>query len=61
LLDIVSFAVTKTHQKALFVGAVPGEREFVSVEARCTIGDLSCYNRKAPITDLGVSNCHNWA
>jgi hypothetical protein len=60
-LDIVSSAVTKTHQKALLVEVILGERKYVNVEVPRAIADLSCYNCKAPIIDLRSFKCHNWA
>jgi hypothetical protein len=60
-LDIVSSALTKTHQKALLVEVILGERKYVNVEVPRAIADLSCYNCKAPIVDLRSFKCHNWA
>jgi hypothetical protein len=41
-LDIVSSALTKTHQKALLVEVILGDRKFVNVEA--PLADLCCHN-----------------
>jgi hypothetical protein len=60
-LDIVSSALTKTHQKALLVEVILGERKYVNVEVPRAIADLSCYNCKASIVDLRSFKCHNWA
>ena len=60
-LDIVSSALTKTHQKALLVEVILGERKYVNVEVPQAIADLSCYKCKAPIVDLRSFKCHNWA
>ncbi len=60
-LDIVSSALTKTHQKALLVEAILGERKYVNVEVPRAIADLSCFNFKASIVDLRSFKCHNWA
>jgi hypothetical protein len=60
-LDIVSSAVTKTHQKALLVEVILGERKYVNVEVPRAIADLSCYSCKTPIVDLRSFKCHNWA
>ena len=55
-LDIVSSALTKTHQKALLVEVILGERKYVNVEVPRAIADLSCYNCKAAIVDCAVSS-----
>ncbi len=60
-LDIVSSAVAKTHQKALLVEVILGERKYVNVEVPRAIADLSCYKCKSPIADLRSFKCHNWA
>jgi len=60
-LDIVSSALTKTHQRALLVEVILGERKYVNVEVPRAIADLSCYQCKAPIVDLRSFKCHNWA
>lgn len=60
-LDIVSSAVTKTHQKALLVEVILGDRKYVNVEVPRAIADLSCYNCKTPIVDLRSFKRHNWA
>jgi hypothetical protein len=60
-LDIVSSALTKTHQKKLLVEVILGERKYVNVEVPNAIADLSCYNCKNPILDLRSFKCHNWA
>jgi hypothetical protein len=60
-LDIVSSALTKTHQKALLVEVILGERKYVNVEVPRAIADLSCYNCKASILDIRSFKCHNWA
>jgi hypothetical protein len=60
-LDIVSSAVTKTHQKALLVEVILGERKYVNVQVPRATADLSCYNRKSPIVDLRSVKCHNSA
>lgn len=60
-LDIVSSALTKTHQKAVLAAVIPGERKYVNVEVPRAIADLSCYKCKAPIIDLRSFKCHNWA
>ena len=60
-LDIVSSALTKTHQKKLLVEVILGERKYVNVEVPNAIADLSCYNCKNPIIDLRSFKCHNWA
>lgn len=60
-LDIVSSALTKTHQKALLVEVILGERKFVNVEVPRAIADLSCYTCKTAIIDLRSFKCHNWA
>jgi hypothetical protein len=60
-LDIVSSALTKTHQKSLLVEVILGERKYVNVEVPRAIADLSCHNCKAPIVDLRSFKCHNWA
>jgi hypothetical protein len=60
-LDIVSSALTKTHQKALLVEVILGERKYVNVEVPRAIADLSCYNCKTSIVDLRSFKCHNWA
>ena len=60
-LDIVSSAITKTHQKALLVEVILGERKYVNVEVPHAIADLICHNCKTPIIDLRSFKCHNWA
>lgn len=60
-LDIVSSALTKTHQRSLLVEVILGDRKYVNVEVPRAIADLSCYNCKAPILDLRSFKCHNWA
>ena len=60
-LDIVSSALTKTHQKALLVEVILGERKYVNVEVPQAIADLHCYTCKTPIVDLRSFKCHNWA
>src|SRR5713226_8878267 len=60
-LDIVSSALTRTHQKALLVEVILGERKYVNVEVPRAIADLNCHNCKAPIVDLRSFKCHNWA
>jgi hypothetical protein len=60
-LDIVTSALTKSHQKALLVEVILGERKYVNVEVPRAIADLSCYQCKAPIVDLRSFKCHNWA
>lgn len=60
-LDIVSSALSKTHQKALLVEVILGERKYVNVEVPHAIADLSCYKCKTPIVDLRSFKCHNWA
>src|ERR1017187_100883 len=60
-LDIVSSALTQTHQKKLLVEVILGERKYVNVEVPNAIADLSCYNCKNPIIDLRSFKCHNWA
>jgi hypothetical protein len=59
-LDIVSSALTKTHQKALLVEVILGDRKYVNVEVPHAISDLFCYNCKSPIVDLRSFKCHNW-
>jgi hypothetical protein len=60
-LDIVSSALSKTHQRALLVEVILGERKYVNVEVPRAIADLVCYNCKASIVDLRSFKCHNWA
>jgi hypothetical protein len=60
-LDIVSSALTKTHQRALLVEVILGDRKYINVEVPAAIADLSCYNCKSPIIDLRSFKCHNWA
>ena len=60
-LDIVSSALARTHQKALLVEVILGERKYVNVEAPRAVADLSCYKCKTPILDLRSFKCHNWA
>ncbi len=60
-LDIVSSALTKTHQKELLVTVILGERKYVNTEVPRAIADLTCYKCKAPIIDLRSFKCHNWA
>jgi hypothetical protein len=60
-LDIVSSALTKTHQRALLVEVILGDRKYVNVEVPHAIADLFCYNCKNPIVDLRSLKCHNWA
>src|SRR5258708_1806477 len=48
-LDIVSSALTKTHQKALLVKVILGDRKYVNVEVPHAIADLFCYNCKNQI------------
>jgi hypothetical protein len=60
-LDIVSSALTRTHQKALLVEVILGERKYVNVEVPHAIADLACHNCKTPIIDLRSFKCHNWA
>jgi hypothetical protein len=60
-LDIVSSALTKTHQKALLVEVILGERKYVNVEVPDAIADLVCHNCQTPIVDLRSFKCHNWA
>jgi hypothetical protein len=60
-LDIVASALTKTHQKALLVEVILGDRKYVNVEVPHAIADLSCYSCKNPILDLRSFKCHNWA
>jgi hypothetical protein len=60
-LDIVSSALSQTHQKALLVKVILGEQKYVNVEAPRAIADLTCYKCKSPIRDLRSFKCHNWA
>jgi hypothetical protein len=60
-LDIVSSALTKTHQKALLVEVILGDRKYVNVEVPHAIADLFCYSCKNPIVDLRSFKFHNWA
>src|SRR5712692_5862043 len=60
-LDIVSSALTKTHQKALLVEVILGERKYINVEVPRAIADLSCYKCQTAIVDLRSFKCHNWA
>lgn len=60
-LDIVSSALSKTHQKAMLVEVILGERKYVNVEVPSAIADLSCYKCKTSIVDLRSFKCHNWA
>jgi hypothetical protein len=60
-LDIVSSAVTRTHQKKLLIEVILGDRKYVNVEVPRAIADLACYNCKNPILDLRSFKCHNWA
>jgi hypothetical protein len=60
-LDIVSSALKKTHQKALLVQVILGDRKYVNLEVPDAIADLSCYNCHAAIVDLRSFKCHNWA
>jgi hypothetical protein len=60
-LDIVASALTKTHQRALLVEVILGERKYVNIEVPRAIADLSCYQCKTPILDLRSFKCHNWA
>ena len=60
-LDIVSSALARTHQKALLVDVILGDRKYVNVEVPRAIADLTCYNCHTPITDLRSFKCHNWA
>jgi hypothetical protein len=60
-LDIVSSALTKTHQKALLIEVILGDRKYVNVEVPHAIADLVCYNCHDPIVDLRSFKCHNWA
>jgi len=60
-LDIVSSALTKTHQKAVLVEVILGDRKYVNVEVPHAIADLFCYACKNPILDLRSFKCHNWA
>ena len=60
-LDIVSSALSKTHQRSLLVEVILGERKYVNVEVPRAIADLSCFKCKAPIVDLRSFKCHNWA
>jgi hypothetical protein len=60
-LDIVSSALTKTHQKKLLIEVILGERKYINVEVPNAIADLSCYNCENPIVDLRSFKCHNWA
>ena len=60
-LDIVSSALAKTHQKALLVEVILGERKYINTEVPNAIADLVCHNCKNPILDLRSFKCHNWA
>lgn len=60
-LDIVSSALSKTHQRALLVEVILGERKYVNVEVPHAIADLVCHNCNNPILDLRSFKCHNWA
>jgi hypothetical protein len=60
-LDIVSSALSKTHQRALLVEVILGDRKYVNTEVPHAIADLVCYNCKNPIVDLRSFKCHNWA
>src|SRR5580700_2214196 len=60
-LDIVSSALTKTHQRSLLVEVILGDRKYVNVEVPRAIADLNCYNCGASIVDLRSFKCHNWA
>jgi hypothetical protein len=60
-LDIVSSALATTHQRALLVEVILGERKYVNVEVPRAISNLVCYNCKAEIADLRSFKCHNWA
>jgi hypothetical protein len=60
-LDIVSSALTRTHQKELLVKVILGDKKYVNTEAPRAIADLSCYKCKTAIPDLRSFKCHNWA
>lgn len=60
-LDIVSSALSQTHQKELLVKVILGERKYINVEVPRAIADLKCFKCKNPILDLRSFKCHNWA
>ena len=60
-LDIVSSALSRTHQRKLLVEVILGDRKYVNTEVPRAIADLVCYNCKTPISDLRSFKCHNWA
>ncbi|MGH9970921.1 MAG: hypothetical protein ACREBG_24445 [Pyrinomonadaceae bacterium] len=60
-LDIVSSALSQTHQKELLTKVILGERKYVNVEAPRAIADLECFKCKTAILDLRSFKCHNWA
>jgi hypothetical protein len=60
-LDIVSSALSRTHQRKLLVEVILGDRKYVNTEVPRAIADLVCYNCGTSITDLRSFKCHNWA
>jgi hypothetical protein len=60
-LDIVSSALSQTHQKELLTKVILGERKYVNTEVPRAIADLKCFKCKTAITDLRSFKCHNWA
>jgi len=60
-LDIVSSALSQTHQKELLVRVILGDKKYVNIEVPRAIADLKCYKCKTAILDLRSFKCHNWA
>ncbi|MFE9017909.1 hypothetical protein ACFYNL_04900 [Streptomyces sp. NPDC007808] len=60
-LDIVSSALTRTHDPAMIAEVILGDQKYVNTEAPEAIAGLTCHGCGSAITDLRSFKCHNWA
>ncbi|MGW1957915.1 hypothetical protein ACWCPI_35105 [Streptomyces sp. NPDC001920] len=60
-LDIVSSALTRTHDPAMIAEVILGDQKYVNTEAPEAIDGLMCHGCGSAITDLRSFKCHNWA
>ncbi len=60
-LDIVSSALSRTHERAMIAEVILGVHKYVNTEAPEAIAGLRCHGCGEAITDLRSFKCHNWA
>lgn len=60
-LDIVTSALSQTHNRQMLARIILGNTKYVNVEAPRAIADLACNRCRTPIRDLRSFKCHNWA